>query len=100
MAHGPTSLPSILRVATGESSFIEIFSTVFTSLRCYRANGLPKTGESRIILMFIENRGFSDGNAPPATGADRIGDERWRRDIVSETMASSHSPSVLNPSPA
>ena len=57
IAHGPTSLPSILRVAIGGSSFIEIFSTVFL-LRCYKANGLPKGGEFDSDLKIVENKCF------------------------------------------
>lgn len=42
-----------------------------------------------MVLIDIENRGLSDDFSPPATSGIEIGDDRLRRDIVSETIVSS-----------
>jgi hypothetical protein len=57
-------------------------------LHCYSANGLPKRGKSDVIAIVVENRGLRIELSSPATARIEIGDERLRRNIVSETIAS------------
>src|ERR1700677_2495427 len=87
MAHGPTSLPSIFRVAATRSSLIEIFSTGPPSLSTDGAHQPPNLEKLGIRSYAIDRRRVRRRlRAETETACD----DGTRRYIASETMGSSH----------